>query len=188
MNSLIQCPNCGTQFPANEKCCPQCWCTSKIIPGTNIYDSNYHSFEKIVIEQYTDINQIIETAQRFYTSNIDELSQKLQTLPCVIFDAIPRYGIIDADYIALQFQKAGGTVHAEMDEQATQAKFYGDRSKIQKQIKQSEEPIILTCPTCGHYHVRKISYTERGIMAGLFGLISKTARSQFECQDCGYKW
>jgi len=44
------------------------------------------------------------------------------------------------------------------------------------------------CPTCHSKNVRKISVAKRVVFAGTFGLFSKTARSQFECKDCGYKW
>lgn len=44
------------------------------------------------------------------------------------------------------------------------------------------------CQTCGSTDIKKISATSKVVGAGLFGLFSKTARSQFECKDCGYKW
>lgn len=42
------------------------------------------------------------------------------------------------------------------------------------------------CPTCGSTHLTKITAWDRGVAAGLFGGISKTARSQFKCENCGY--
>ena len=44
------------------------------------------------------------------------------------------------------------------------------------------------CPTGGSTDIRKLSAGERGVSLGLFGLASKTARSQFVCENCGYKW
>lgn len=44
------------------------------------------------------------------------------------------------------------------------------------------------CPTCGSTDIRKLSAATRGVSLGLFGLASKTARSQFVCENCGYKW
>lgn len=44
------------------------------------------------------------------------------------------------------------------------------------------------CPTCGSTNVKKISVTAKVIGAVGFGLFSKTARSQFKCDNCGYKW
>ena len=44
------------------------------------------------------------------------------------------------------------------------------------------------CPTCGSANVKKISGTAKVAGAAMFGLFSKTARSQFKCENCGYKW
>lgn len=44
------------------------------------------------------------------------------------------------------------------------------------------------CPTCGSTNIRKISDLRRGIHGVAWGLLSTTARSQFECKNCGYKW
>lgn len=44
------------------------------------------------------------------------------------------------------------------------------------------------CPTCGSTNVNKISTTSKVVGATMFGLFSKTARSQFKCNSCGYKW
>ncbi len=49
-------------------------------------------------------------------------------------------------------------------------------------------PIIPKCPTCGSANIKKITAGQKlGGMIG-FGIFSKTARSQFECKNCGYKW
>ncbi len=57
----------------------------------------------------------------------------------------------------------------------------------QKQIRRSASETI-KCPTCSSRDVRRISGTARVAGATVFGLFSKTARSQFECRNCGYKW
>ncbi|MGN0550594.1 MAG: hypothetical protein ACI4I4_01985 [Acutalibacteraceae bacterium] len=44
------------------------------------------------------------------------------------------------------------------------------------------------CPTCGSTNIEKISTTSKVVGATMFGLLSKTARSQFKCKNCGYKW
>ena len=44
------------------------------------------------------------------------------------------------------------------------------------------------CPTCGSTNIEKISVSSKIVGAGLFGIFSKTARSQFKCNNCGYKW
>ena len=54
-----------------------------------------------------------------------------------------------------------------------------------KQTIQNNKP---KCPTCGSTNIQKISDLNRGIHALAFGLFSKTAKSQFQCLNCNYKW
>lgn len=44
------------------------------------------------------------------------------------------------------------------------------------------------CPTCGSTNINRISTASKFTGATLFGLFSKTAKSQFQCGSCGYKW
>lgn len=44
------------------------------------------------------------------------------------------------------------------------------------------------CPTCNSTNIEKIPLAKKAVGAFGFGLFSKTARSQFYCKDCGYKW
>lgn len=44
------------------------------------------------------------------------------------------------------------------------------------------------CPTCQSTNIKKISSTKRAAHGFMFGIFSKTAFSQFECENCGYKW
>lgn len=44
------------------------------------------------------------------------------------------------------------------------------------------------CPTCSSIAVKKLSFANRYIHYRAIGFLSKTARSQFVCNNCGYKW
>lgn len=44
------------------------------------------------------------------------------------------------------------------------------------------------CPACQSSNVERLNAVTRGAAAGLFGLFSSTARSQFICKNCGYKF
>ena len=69
-----------------------------------------------------------------------------------------------------------------------------DKEYKELQIKKNAEKAangqlyIPTCPTCGSTNVEKISTAAKVGGAAMFGLLSKTARSQFKCKNCGYKW
>lgn len=55
-------------------------------------------------------------------------------------------------------------------------------------IQSSQQPSTPHCPTCNSTNIKRISTASKAVGVGLFGIFSKTARSQFECKDCGYKW
>lgn len=56
-----------------------------------------------------------------------------------------------------------------------------------KQIRQQSHSVP-KCPTCQSENIKKISVAKRATHGALFGIFSKTAFSQFECNNCGYKW
>ena len=61
----------------------------------------------------------------------------------------------------------------------------------QKQIKRASSAAssnTIKCPTCNSRNVKRISGMSKAAGAAMFGLFSKTAKSQFECENCGYKW
>lgn len=69
--------------------------------------------------------------------------------------------------------------------QAYKNKIMKLQDDIEKPLKQRNTP---KCPTCSSTNIYKISATHKVAGAIGFGLLSKTARSQFECKNCGYKW
>lgn len=84
-----------------------------------------------------------------------------------------------------------------LSKRAKNPEFYEAIDKArQKQIeeikKQAEEDkkYIPKCPTCGCENVRKISSTERGVNAVMFGVYGTKRKCQFECQNpnCKYRW
>ena len=56
-------------------------------------------------------------------------------------------------------------------------------------INKSQTPLYQPkCPTCGSTNIQKISGVSKAVGAVAFGLFSKTAKSQFKCLNCDYKW
>ena len=62
-------------------------------------------------------------------------------------------------------------------------RYYQPHSK-QKTVEEN----LPKCPTCGSTNIEKISSFDKAAGAVMFGLFSKTAKSQFKCRKCGYKW
>lgn len=48
--------------------------------------------------------------------------------------------------------------------------------------------VKLECPTCHSNKVIPVSQTRRSLNRWAFGINNPTARAQFECKNCGYKW
>lgn len=46
----------------------------------------------------------------------------------------------------------------------------------------------IKCSYCQSSNTKKISASAKIGGAMMFGLFSKTAKSQFKCNNCGYKW
>lgn len=67
---------------------------------------------------------------------------------------------------------------------------YGEREHdiSQRLTHQPATRNVPKCPTCGSTNIEKISTLSKATGAYMFGLLSKTARSQFKCKNCGYKW
>lgn len=66
-------------------------------------------------------------------------------------------------------------------------------SQLRNQVQQQQNNMqinsnTIKCPTCSSTKVKRISGTAKVAGAVAFGLFSKTARSQFKCENCGYKW
>ena len=59
---------------------------------------------------------------------------------------------------------------------------------IKKCIEEEKKENGPHCPTCNSSNVERISNIRRAAYAMTIGLLSTTARSQFECKSCGYKF
>lgn len=111
----------------------------------------------------------------------------------------------EIEYYAEQAQKYGGSIAGKIYEEAKKNPRFSQEAhdkylrKISaetdewlhaRKAKQEAEAAQFTprCPTCQSTNVKKISVGKRAVFGAAFGLFSKTARSQFECMNCGYKW
>ena len=76
----------------------------------------------------------------------------------------------------------------EYDEYAVNMAKYGQRTEPAVKYDVNSTNRTIKCPTCGSTNVKRISDTKKATHAIAFGIYSKTAFSQFECEDCHYKW
>ncbi len=81
----------------------------------------------------------------------------------------------------------------EKDPIEFQLKMSQFRTQVQqqKQIKRVNLEAgsdAIKCPTCNSRKVRRISGMAKMAGAATLGIFSKAVRSQFQCDNCGYKW
>lgn len=95
----------------------------------------------------------------------------------------PRDGIENSRDVRESTQEEIEQYEQEMEE-------YTRRKSIEKTYNSMCNKNIYTpkCPVCGSPNIHKISVTKRVVSGAAFGLFSKTARSQWECSNCGNKW
>lgn len=113
-------------------------------------------------------------------SFIDEDMDILQQLSCSqqLIDAMKK--LRETDIIEYELKMSQFRTQYEQQQSLKQT-----QNHIQQSNKSDNRP---KCPTCGSTNIQKISATRKAMGAIGFGLLSKTARSQFECLDCKCKW
>lgn len=60
--------------------------------------------------------------------------------------------------------------------------------EVQENMNNTQLLNIPKCPTCSSTNVKKIGSISKVAGVVTFGIFSKTAKSQFKCNSCGYKW
>ena len=159
----------------------------------DILNPRWRSFGK-QIEFYKGFVGIYKT-EKFPT----DYNEKLDQLICPFCNNI----LIDTNLPVDDFHLIGKTTHynrqildlmmelhekdlIEYQLKLNQFKLQQEQSDVIRE--QERESNRLHCPTCNSTKVKKISGTAKVAGAAMFGIFSKTARSQFKCEKCGYKW
>ena len=185
--AIIICPECGKELSSYAKDCINCGFPIKeymtenglvninkefICPKCGFHSAGFGESGKdnIYIKcKYCNTNMI----------QTDETGDEFVDNFCT-------YSVKGEDYFKIFAKKYGGDQFSEEAYEDRIRTVKRENSALQSTQRQSSN--IPHCPTCGSTNIKKISATSKAVGAGLFGLFSKTARSQFECKDCGYKW
>lgn len=113
-----------------------------------------------------------ELIERLRTSN-DELDNALSNHSDKELIEILRVNISD---LTAEIDRRSGSIQSN---RAKKSQVFENRNTVQN---------IPKCPTCQSDNVKKISDVKRAVHGIAWGFLSKTAFSQFECKNCGYKW
>lgn len=99
---------------------------------------------------------------------------------------IEKFSIIKTDYCVVENQQS---IICDCGNSGNGLIEYKKNPEIKKTVTNNyTQSCIPHCPTCHSTRVKRISGTAKVAGAVAFGLLSKTARSQFQCENCGYKW
>lgn len=185
--SQIICPECNKKISSYAKQCPDCGFPMDDFlkeHGLNDFDKawictkcgeiyNIDTLKRPICEYcnnilvQTDITND-EACMNLYSMNEDEYDNYEKELAC-------KYG---SNYSEAAFKIRRKKIHKDVAE-------YEKQIDNHQPSKQQSTP---HCPTCNSTNIKRISAASKAVGVGLFGIFSKTARSQFECKDCGYKW
>lgn len=178
--ALINCPECGKEISDKSKQCIHCgFPLEDYLLSSGIYDMVLKNISdnprKSLVKTYLECLFGVEKGQG---------NKLLSTPGNVILQGIEAKNI---EYLKSSFLEDG----YEMDFVHSSSDYINPiNTKINKYREewQTKQKSAIKCPTCGSTNTQKISTTSKVVGAATFGLLSKTARSQFKCNHCGYKW
>jgi len=160
---MLRCPICGCELnPLYLKSMAEK--QIEIINGEEVEKLKCNRCDSFMtpIELKHNLQYYFDKSKELYgTSLRDDL---------VILEEVKEYGLFDSQKYELYQSRLTNQAITSMNKE--------------KQASQN----IPKCPTCGSQNIEKISVLSRATHAYAFGLFSKTAKSQFKCKNCGYKW
>ena len=181
MSKIKICINCGNVFgytkaPAyiNNECISCHYLLKEIDVDTN------------------ELMKIMYPKGRNYNYTVDEANQNRKSayqFKAQIFEKyIEPLGQLDTSLVAYKLNmESYGRPTDDIDEinRQIREKAIYELHEGRRMREQQNSP---KCPTCGSTNIEKISSFDKAAGAVMFGLFSKTAKSQFKCRNCGYKW
>lgn len=189
--SMVHCPECDKIVSQYAESCPECgFPIKKFLDEHNIQNPEnflicpkcaygyyrYYDFDPPHIKCEYCGEIIIET-------NIDVTKMRKLAVPANTHNQYEEECIKIAKPLGIFDQNAFNERRKMEHDEYLEVCQYLD--KHQSSSKQQSTP---HCPTCNSTNIKRISAASKAVGVGLFGIFSKTARSQFECKDCGYKW
>lgn len=192
---LVICPDCGEKISEHSEICIKCgFPLQKFLKEHNITNVSGVLVCPKCAKVYNGWNMI-----RY------DLPQHLKCKYCGTIvvqtnkdiEEIYKLGckLSDEDFNQIKINLAKEFGNNQFDEKAFNHCIQAIDEEIQDYIKQidsknqqSQQSNQPKCPTCGSTNIEKISTAKKAAGGFMFGLFSKTAKSQFACKDCGYKW
>lgn len=194
--SKVFCPECGKILSQYAETCPDCsFPIAKYVKDANLTDfsktfvcpkcgywSAMNSIAGEIMCEYCHLPMFQTDEDGDVTLKATLNMKSNEEKDAYIYSLLERCGKTD-EYSEEAHQNFRRKLHEWAEE---------ERKKPSQPVSQQQSTPSSTnqphCPTCGSTDIIKISAAKKAVGAGLFGLLSKTAKSQFECKNCGYKW
>lgn len=159
--ALIKCPECGNNVSTAAATCPHC--------GYPMQHAHVGGNTCVIYGEPYDMTDVMQL--------LGEVKERGDEKWCLAYETC-----FD------KYKKAIGVTELNAHNLCDIGRVFDKMEKTGKVPPEYPFPDTPRCPTCGSTDIRKLSAGARGVSLGLFGLASKTARSQFVCENCGYKW
>lgn len=166
------------------KCCAVCGCT--INPNTSYKCIDCGEY-RTTTKNERKINHIYNRQiPIFYTSHkpkehYEELSQQLYKTKDKWYDIFVEQELSRNPLFSHEKYLLSCNLQKERDERLLYYKNHPEEFSAHTSLQPK-------CPTCNSTNISRISELTKLTHAFAFGLFSKTAKSQFQCNNCGYKW
>lgn len=191
--SKVFCPECGKILSQYAETCPDC----SFPIAKYVKDANLTDFSKTFVcpkcGSFSTATDVVATIQcDFCGTPMFQTSES--TTITISNTSWPKTEDEIDSYIYSLLEKCDKVEEYDIEAHRIYKQKLRERvmaRRKQQSNQQSATPSSTNqphCPTCGSTDIIKISAAKKAVGAGLFGLFSKTAKSQFECKNCGYKW
>lgn len=183
--NLIYCPDCDREVSIYAETCPHCGRPIK----KYLEENNINDFTRGFICPRCGVHEIN------YAGHCRRVNCEYCRVPFIqtkyeMVDLLNHHGcdkesiLNDLKDLNVEDQFDQNAYNKRRHEEEEWLKQYREKNNYQNPPSTNQPH----CPTCGSTDIIKISAAKKAMGAGLFGLFSKTAKSQFECKNCGYKW
>ena len=174
--SLIKCPECGQEISDLAKACIHCGFPLELLNKNTC--NTYRVILNPVEKDYEIRKSLSGLLMKFFSCDWITSMRILETTPIVLYHNISKEEALKIHNDMMNITKSS----------AIEQENHISHIQTVEQLLELIEAQKPKCPHCNSTNIRKIGAGKKLAHGAAFGLFSKTARSQWECRNCGNKW